>query len=122
MTKLKYKNSGAAEVEATFRELRLFEVPTTDRSEGTTMRKVKYNHRLGIWRTFTLELASDHPDNDVLWIEDFWIAEQTWIEDPKSPGTWLEVVVPSGPCPIVPTEGIVDWPEATIEFTEKYGA
>jgi hypothetical protein len=120
MITLKYKNGTDPEVSAVFEELRISETPETNRSEGETLRGVLYDHLLSHRRVFSLEIAKDAPTNDVLWVRDFWTAESKLISDPENPGQFVQVVVPSGPCPISYTEGVLAWPEVLLELKAKY--
>jgi len=120
MIKLAYQNGTNPVEEATFAELRIFENPETVRSEGETLRGVLYNHRISSRRVFTLEISKDMPTTDVLWIREFWSADRTWISDPLDPTVDVEGGVPAGVCPIAYTEGVLQWPEVTLELKAKY--
>jgi hypothetical protein len=117
---LKYQNGTDPEVSAEFAELRIFETPETVRSETETLRGVLTDHLLSSRRVFFLELSKDTPTNDVHWVRNFWTADKKWISDPDAPATFVQVVVPSGQCPITYTEGILAWPEVALELKAKY--
>jgi len=120
MITMKYQTGTDPVEDTTFAELRISENPETVRSEGETLRGVLYNHLLSHRRTFSLEISKDMPTNDILWIRNFWTADRTWISDPLNPTVDVEVVVPAGLCPITFTDGILAWPEVTLELKSKY--
>jgi hypothetical protein len=121
MVKLKYQNGSSTAVTQTFRELSLVELPETERSQIVTLRKRRVDHLLAIWRVWSLTITTEAAVNDVLWVKDFWTAEQRWIQSPYSVNdeNWIAVSTAPGRCPITFVENVIYFPEAGLELFAK---
>jgi hypothetical protein len=120
MVRLRYVN-GQTDVKELFRELVLYELPDTARSQSATLRGRLTDHLLSWRRVWRLAITTEASVNDVLWIRDFWTAETRYIQSPfdeDDDANWVRVRTPDGRCPITYRDDIIEFPEAALELYE----
>lgn len=116
--KLKYVN-GSTETEMQYRELQCLELPFTEGVASTSLRGIMVEHLTCYRRVFSIRIANTNALTSVEDFVNFWTAQQKFIEDPASPGDWIEVATGFGKCPIEYKDGIVYFPVASFELQAK---
>ena len=121
MIRLRHK-IGTTTTTTTFRELSLIALPETERAQVTTLRRRRVDHLMAVWKTWALVISTEADVNDVLSINDFWCADQRWIQYPYDADdslNWIEVTTSGGRSPVSYIDGIVYFPEAALELYAK---